>query len=61
MPKDLQKPENVYLMFQEILLPIHNPWLNPEKVNMFAFLTTYLPCYNYHLHNVTNIAIKLKI
>ena len=61
MPKDLQKPENVYLVFQETLLPINDPWLNPEKVNMPAFLATYLQCYNYHLHNVTNIEIKLKI
>ena len=61
MPKDLQKPENVYLVFQETLLPINNPWLNHEKVNMLALLATYLPCYNYHLHNVSNIEIKSKV
>ena len=61
MPRDLQKPENVYLVFQETLLPINDPSLNPEKVNMLAFLATYLPCYNYQLHNVTNIEIKSKI
>ena len=37
MPKDLQKPENVYLVFQETLLPINDPCLHPEKVNMLAF------------------------
>ena len=37
MPKDLQKRENVYLVFQETLLPINDPLLNPEKVNMLAF------------------------
>ena len=37
MPKDLQKPENVYLVFQETLLPINDPLLNSEKVNMLAF------------------------
>ena len=36
-PRDLQKPGNVYLVFQETLLPINDPWLNPEKVNMLAF------------------------
>ena len=30
-PKDLQKPENVYLVFQETLLPINDTWLTMKK------------------------------